>query len=74
MSQLNIYVPEEIEKKIRKAAKNEGKSLSSFLTDLIRSKFTTNTWPKNFFSSVVGGWQGELTEITRPLPQEREEL
>lgn len=74
MSQLNIYVPDEIEKQIRKAAKNERKSLSSFLTDLIKSKFTTNTWSKKFFSSVVGGWEGEFTEVKRTLPQEREEL
>ncbi len=74
MSQLNFYVPDEVEEQIKKAAKSEGKSISSFLADLVKSKFKPKTWSDDFFTNIAGGWSGESPEINRPKPQSRETL
>ena len=74
MSQLNFYVPDEIEEQIRKAAQSEGKSISAFLAELVKSKFPSQQWSQDFFSSVFGQWNGDFPEIKRPLPQVRDEL
>lgn len=74
MSQLNFYVPDEVEEQIKKAAKKEGKSISAFLADLVKSKFKPKTWSGSFFSELVGGWQGDFPEIKRPKPQVRDNL
>lgn len=74
MSQLNFYVPDELEDQIKKAAKKEGKSISAFLSDLVKSKFNSKTWSDDFFSNIVGGWAGDFPEIKRPKPQKRDEL
>lgn len=74
MSQLNFYVPDEIEEQIKKAAKKEGKSISSFLADLVKAKFKPKTWSEGFFSELAGGWNGEFPEIERLTPQERDDI
>ncbi len=74
MSQLNFYVPDDIEEQIRKAAQKDGKSISAFLADLVKSKFPTKQWDSDFFSSVFGHWEGEFPEIKRSLSQKRDEL
>ncbi len=74
MSQLNFYVPDEIEEQIKSAAKKEGKSISAFLAELVKSKFPQKKWNANFFKSVVGQWHGEFPEIKRPNPQQRDEF
>lgn len=74
MSQLNFYVPDDIEEQIRSAAQREGKSISLYISDIIKSKLPSKSWSKEFFSGVVGKWEGEFPTIERPLPQEREEL
>lgn len=74
MSQLNFYVPDEVEEQIKKAAKKEGKSISAFLADLVKSKFKPKTWSDSFFAELVGGWKGEFPEIERPKPQKRDNL
>lgn len=74
MSQLNFYVPDEIEEQIKKAAKREGKSISAFLADLVKSKFKPKKWSDDFFSELAGGWNGEFPKIERPEPQKRDSL
>lgn len=74
MSQLNFYVPDDVEEQIRSAAQKEGKSISMFISDIIKSKFASKSWPKDFFTKVVGQWEGEFPTIERNLPQERDEL
>ena len=39
MSQLNIYVPNELENIIRQEAQNKGKTLSAYLAEIIKSHF-----------------------------------
>jgi hypothetical protein len=74
MSQLNFYVPDEIEEQIKKAAKKEGKSISAFLSELVKAKFKPKTWSDSFFSELAGGWDGNAPEIDRPKPQGRDNL
>lgn len=73
MSQLNFYVPDELEEQIRKAAQEQGKSISAFLADLIRARFSAQGWSEDFFAAL-GQWEGDFPEIERSLPQEREKL
>lgn len=75
MSQLNVYVPDQIEKQIRKKAKKLGKSISGFLTDILTKQVSPqNEWQKGFFTDVVGGWAGELSPPVRELPQDYDPL
>lgn len=73
MAQLNVYVPDELEEKIRSLAQQEGKSVSSFLMELVREKFAPKEWKKEFLK-VLGGWEGEFPEIERKSSQKRDEL
>lgn len=73
MSQLNIYVPDEVEKQIRTAAKKEGKTISSFLAELIRSHFLAKK-QKDYFSQFFGEAGSKIPEVKRPLPKKRDEL
>ena len=74
MSQLNFYVPDDVEEQIKKAAKKEGKSISAFLSELVKSKFKPKTWSDDFFTELAGGWKGEFPEIERQKPQKRDKL
>jgi hypothetical protein len=74
MAQLNFYVPEEIEDQIRVAAQKEGKTLSSFLAELVKRHFPEKKPPQNYFSDFFGSWEGEFPEVERALPQVRDEL
>lgn len=75
MSQMNVYVPDKIAKEIRKNAKKLGKSISRFLTDILsRHMEPQSAWHPDFFSKVVGKWQGDLSVPKRTHPEERDAL
>lgn len=74
MSQLNFYVPDDVEEEIRQAAQKEGKSISAFLADFVKSRLPSKQWSHDFFSSVCGQWDGEFPEIDRKPSQERDQL
>ncbi len=75
MSQLNFYVPEKIEKKIKEAAKKKKMSISSYVAELVKQ--TMDEKPKSLINSQLlslgGAWQGEFAELERGAPQERED-
>jgi hypothetical protein len=73
MSQLNFYVPDDIEKKIRAAAQKEGKSISAYLAEIVRTHFPERE-SKKYFSQFFGQWKGEFPEIKRKSPQTRDDL
>lgn len=73
MAQLNVYVPDELEEKIKSIAQQEGKSVSSFLADLVREKFAPKEWRKEFLK-VLGHWEGEFPEIERKPSQKRDQF
>lgn len=75
MSQLNVYVPNALEKTVRKEAERAGLSLSKFLTALIeRHVKRSPSWNRHFFTKVVGAWQGDFPKIKRALPEVRDTL
>lgn len=75
MAQLNVYVPEPLAEEIRRRARRAGKSLSQFISTLVQKQADVKSqWPKRFFTKVIGGWQGKLSTIPRPIPEEREAL
>ncbi|MBI2982397.1 MAG: ribbon-helix-helix protein, CopG family [Deltaproteobacteria bacterium] len=75
MSQLNVYVPDDLAKEIRHKARESGESISRFLSRLFRKEVGKKKgWDKNFFTKIVGGWKGELSEVERSGPEERDFL
>jgi hypothetical protein len=58
MPQLHLYVSDEVAETAKAKAKAAGKSLSSYLADLVIHE-VAGGWPEGFFEEVVGGWKGE---------------
>ena len=74
MSQLNFYVPDDIEEQVKNAAKTEGKSVSAYLAELVKSKFAPKKWDNDFFTTVLGQWAGDFPNVKRNSPQERDDF
>ena len=71
MAQLNVYVPEELEDKVRKEASRRGQSVSAFVAELVRKEVSIDEWPLGFFD-LAGSWVGDFPEIEDLPPQERD--
>jgi hypothetical protein len=70
MTQLHIYVPDEV----AETAKAAGKSLSSYLADLVVNE-VAGDWPEGFFENVAGGWKGKPLERPKQgRPERRDRL
>ena len=61
MPQLHLYVSDEVAETAKARAKAAGKSLSSYLADLVVTE-VAGEWPDDFFEDVVGGWKGDPLE------------
>lgn len=73
MAQMNFYVPDDIEEKIKKEAKKSGKTVSSYIAELIKSHIGAQTaWPQGFFESIAGKWEGDFPDIENLPTQERD--
>ena len=73
MAQLNFYVSDDIEEKIRRAAKHRGQSISAYLAELVKERLSHSTeWPPDFFEKTLGGWVGDFPQIENLPQQERE--
>jgi hypothetical protein len=68
MGQVTIYLPDEVERRVRRDAKRAGKSLSAFIADRVEPEAPTG-WPKEFIE-VLGTWEGELNVGEDPPPPE----
>ena len=69
MSQLNFYVPAEVEEQIREAAQKDGKPISSFLAELVKTHFPSQQeWPKGFFETVVGSLGADFPDDISDSP------
>ena len=73
MSRLGFHVSKKVEEQVREAAAMEGKSISSFLTELVKAHFPEKTSQKNDFSEFFGKWDGEFPSIERTFTQGRNE-
>lgn len=61
MPQLHLYVSDDVAETAKSRAKAAGKSLSSYLADLVVNE-VAGEWPEGFFEEVVGGWKGKPLE------------
>lgn len=73
MAQLTIYLPDDVEKDLRRRARVAKKSLSAYVVDLARGPKRKSGWPKNF-AKLAGSWEGEFPIPDDPPPDEPEEL
>jgi hypothetical protein len=74
MAQLTIYVPDEVEKKVRQEARRRGKSVSALISEMLKGEVEETGWHPDFFKKVVGGWKGPFPTITREPPEDRPPL
>lgn len=72
MAQVTIYLPEDVEKRLRREAKHAGKSLSAYICDLARGPHRSR-WPGDF-AALFGSWDGRLSPPLDPPPDEIDDL
>jgi hypothetical protein len=73
MTKLHLSIPKDVAEMAKSRAKAAGKSLSSYVADLVR-RDVAGDWPEGFFEEVVGGWKGELERPEQGCIQNREPL
>jgi hypothetical protein len=74
MSQVTIYLPDELEKELRAGARKAGKSLSAYVADLAtRRKARPNKWSREFLSTF-GSWEGDFKEPPELEFEDRDDL
>ena len=74
MAQLTIYLPDDVEKKVRREARRAKKSVSAFIADLATKKEGRQSdaaWARQV-SRIYGSWVGDFPEIEDPPPDEPE--
>jgi hypothetical protein len=69
MAQLTLYIPDELEKELKRAAKRAKKSVSSYVVELAEQKFRPRRWSKGFLATY-GSWKGAFPEVPE-LPFEK---
>lgn len=58
MSQLAIYIDDQLAERLDKAVKASGKSKSKWVADAIKSSLQ-DQWPEGFFD-LAGSWEDDL--------------
>ncbi len=71
MAQLTIYLPEDLIKEARERARNEERSVSAWIAELVRRETTGRVWPKSFVDLLNHG-EGDLVEPDDPPPEDIE--
>lgn len=51
MAQITIYLPDDVEKKARKAAKAQGKSVSRWVAEQVTGNLA-NSWPQSWIDAA----------------------
>ena len=70
MSQLTIYLPDDLAASLRRDAKRAGKSVSAYVADLATGRRGDKAhWPEGF-ARLYGACRGELVEPEDPPPDE----
>lgn len=69
MAQITIYVPDEVARQLRSAARRARKSLSAYLTELASGRRELRAWPK-WFLDLQGSCRGTLKAPEDPPPEE----
>lgn len=75
MSQVTIYMPDDVERELRAAARKAGKSFSAYITELATRKKPAKGkgWPRAFLATF-GAWEGEFEEPPELEAEARDEL
>jgi hypothetical protein len=73
MAQITIYLPDEIEKKVKDEAKRARQSVSAYITSLATHRLSPMRLPEHF-ANLYGSWEGAFPEIEDRAPEEREAL
>jgi predicted CopG family antitoxin len=74
MAQLTIYLPDDVERKVRADARRAKKSVSAFITELAtqkKTKLTDAAWARQV-AKLYGSWEGRFPNIEDPPPDEPE--
>lgn len=74
MAQLTIYLPDEVEKTVRKEARRAKKSVSAYIADLATKKdgrLSDAAWAREI-AKLYGSWVGPFPELDDPPPDEPE--
>lgn len=74
MTQLHLYVPDDIAAKVQERADRQGLSVSRYLARLVKKEIGEG-WPEGYFEDVIGGWKGEpLQRPPQGTPERRIKL
>ena len=73
MPQMNLYIPDDLAERIRRAANAADLSVSRYLAELVRREVETE-WPADYFETVIGGWAGAPLERASQGVAETREL
>jgi predicted DNA-binding protein len=57
MTQLAIYIEDQLSEKLEKAVKSSGKSKSKWIADVIKKELN-DQWPADFFN-LAGSWKDD---------------
>ncbi len=72
MAQVTVYLPDEVAKGVRRAARKAGKSVSAFLADLAVRSVKPPRWPASFGAlegeTAYGAWAGDPPVVADPHP------
>jgi|GEM_PF-1095997 len=52
MGQLNVYVPDDLEEKIKEEAKREGRSVSAFVLEAVKNRIEPDQWSAEFLTMM----------------------
>ncbi|MHB8874142.1 MAG: hypothetical protein ACYC8T_10685 [Myxococcaceae bacterium] len=70
---MTLYLPDELEKELRRGAKRAKKSLSAYVAELAAQRLQPQGWPKGFLETF-GGWKGSFPEPSELPYEERDPL
>lgn len=75
MAQVNVYITDSLAAEIRRQARRAGSSLSQYISGLLQRRAApVSAWPQDFFTAVLGKWQGRFPTIDRPPADEPDVL
>lgn len=67
MAQLNVYVPDDLEERIKSEARREGKSVSAFVLEAVQKKIGPRQWSSAFMglldSEPLAGFPDEIEDL-----------
>jgi hypothetical protein len=62
MSRVTIHLPDALEKQLRAAAREAGKSLSAYVAELVSGKKSRRSQWSREFLATFGSWEGSFEE------------